>query len=158
MLIKILTHAEGVLVLCFFVLVFASVIFRYVLNNSITWAEQACRLMFAWATCIGIPIILRKRGHVSFDLLYKAGNKYVQLGIDLLTDAIALLFSGWLIFYGIQYLMETSGRVFEGIELPFWTMYAVEPVTGILIIVIILEHLLRLFCNPYKEIWEGGAK
>ena len=155
-IVKGILFIEGIIAVLFFVLVFSNIFLRFI-HSSIIWAEQACRFMFAWSVCLGIPVVLRKRGHVAFDLLYKRGNPLIQRIIDLLTDAVALTFAYWLITTGIAYLSVSGGKSFEGIGLPYWVLYAVEPITGVLIIIVVAEHLLKLFYKPYRMLLEGGS-
>lgn len=155
-IIKGITIIEGIITVCFFVLVFANVLLRFA-HNSLTWAEQACRFMFAWATCLGIPVLMRKRSLVAFDLLYHAGNQFVKRIIDLIGDGVALAFSYWMIVYGVEYLQRSGTKTFEGIGLPYWVLYSVEPIAGILIVIIVAENLLKLFNKNYRALLEGGS-
>ena len=153
--INVILVIEGILTACFFVLVFANVILRFA-HSSIIWAEQACRFMFAWATCLGIPVLMRRRVLVAFDLLYHTGSRVVKCIIDLLGDGVALVFAMWLIIYGFEYLGRSGTKIFEGIGLPYWVLYSVEPITGILIIVVVAEHLFKMFNKKYRLLTEGG--
>ncbi len=45
-----------------------SVFSRFILNLSITWAEEAIRFMCIWLTFVGAALTVRKDGHVSIDI------------------------------------------------------------------------------------------
>ena len=53
----------------FSIICFAQVIARYVVNNSIIWADQACRYLFCVSTFLGAAICVKKRKHTSIDFL-----------------------------------------------------------------------------------------
>jgi TRAP-type C4-dicarboxylate transport system permease small subunit len=50
-------------------LVFAMVFWRYVLNNSIVWAEEVLRYMMMWVVLVGAGLATREDQHVSIDVL-----------------------------------------------------------------------------------------
>jgi TRAP-type transport system small permease protein len=66
------------------IIVSAQVFMRYVLNLSIDWADELARLCFVWTIFLGIPLALRRGGHIVMvlvldrvtsgtrDLLYRA--------------------------------------------------------------------------------------
>lgn len=141
-IIQILLAIEGILVFCFFVLIFLGTIFRYVLHDSLTWSDQICKIMFIWSVCLGIPITLQKRRHVAFDLLYKSFPEVVRCLIDLIVDGIVVVFAVWLVKYGAIYVQKFGSTLIGGIEIPYWLLYGIEPVTGILILLVIFEHIL----------------
>ena len=50
-------------------LVFAMVFWRYVLNNSIVWAEEVLRYMMMWVVLVGAGLATREDQHVSIDVV-----------------------------------------------------------------------------------------
>jgi TRAP-type C4-dicarboxylate transport system permease small subunit len=58
-----------VLVAAIAVIVIASVVFRYGLNDSIAWAEDAAKFLMVWLAFIGAPLGFRHGAHVSIELL-----------------------------------------------------------------------------------------
>jgi TRAP-type C4-dicarboxylate transport system permease small subunit len=49
----------------------AQVLFRYVLNLSLDWADEVARLTFVWATFLGVPHGVKRGAHVGIDLVAK---------------------------------------------------------------------------------------
>ena len=45
----------------FCIICFAQVIFRYVFNNSIVWADQACRYLFCVSTFLGAALCVNEK-------------------------------------------------------------------------------------------------
>ncbi|HKM08652.1 MAG TPA: TRAP transporter small permease [Sphaerochaeta sp.] len=48
------------------------VFFRYVLNNPLTWTQDAIVIGFCWTVILGACYTMRKKGHVQFTMLYEA--------------------------------------------------------------------------------------
>lgn len=53
------------------VVVSAQVLFRYVLNFSLDWADELARLTFVWATFLGVPHGVKLGAHVGIDMVAK---------------------------------------------------------------------------------------
>jgi len=51
------------------VLVFSSVVLRYVLNSPVTWSEELASLLFAWLTFVGAYVGFRTHSHIRIDTL-----------------------------------------------------------------------------------------
>ncbi|MEO8651865.1 MAG: TRAP transporter small permease [Hyphomicrobiaceae bacterium] len=51
------------------VIVIASVIMRYVFNDSLSWSEDAAKFLMVWLAFIGAPLGFRHGAHVSIELL-----------------------------------------------------------------------------------------
>lgn len=57
-------------------LVFAMVFWRYVLNNSIVWAEEVLRYMMMWVVLVGAGLATREDQHVSIDIVQTILGKW----------------------------------------------------------------------------------
>ena len=52
------------------VLVVLQVFFRYVLNSSLSWSEEAARYLFIWAAVLGFSSSMEARRLFSFEMLF----------------------------------------------------------------------------------------
>ena len=50
-------------------LIFVQVIFRYVLNDSITWSEELARYIFIWMIWLGTSVSMKTKEHIRMDML-----------------------------------------------------------------------------------------
>ena len=70
---KILTNVQTYICAILFTVIIiigaANVFCRYVLNDSLTWAEEAMRFICIWLVFIGSSLTIRIDGHVSIDVL-----------------------------------------------------------------------------------------
>jgi len=64
---KVIIAAFAVMV----TVVSAQVLFRYVLNFSLDWADEVARLTFVWATFLGVPHGVKLGAHVGIDMVAK---------------------------------------------------------------------------------------
>jgi len=49
-------------------IVASQVFARYILNNSIAWADEVSRLLFVWSIFLAIPIGIRRQSHIGIGL------------------------------------------------------------------------------------------
>jgi len=91
-------------------LTFAMVFWRYVLNNSIVWAEEILRYLMMWAVLVGAGLTTREDQHVSMDVLQTAIARWPKLRAIhyLITRVIVFGFMIYLIGPTLE-LMEKAG-------------------------------------------------
>lgn len=68
------------------------IVFRFILNNSLTWSEELARFMFIWSTFLSIGFCLREGISLKIDTLISLFPKKVQAIILLLSDIIMMAF------------------------------------------------------------------
>jgi TRAP-type C4-dicarboxylate transport system permease small subunit len=73
---------------------FMAVIFRYILNDSLTWAEEGARYLFIAMVFLGGAYVILEDGHLRMDVLYTSVPRAVRRAIDAVTVACALFFLG----------------------------------------------------------------
>ena len=61
----LITEVPAVILVCVEVgILFAGVIFRYVLNNPLVWSDELAEILFLWLAMLGAVIALRRREHM----------------------------------------------------------------------------------------------
>jgi TRAP-type C4-dicarboxylate transport system permease small subunit len=66
---RVLRTACFLLMLAMVTIIFAQVIARYVLSDSLSWSEEVGRYLFIWMTFLGAALALRNGNHVALDVL-----------------------------------------------------------------------------------------
>ena len=94
---KILTNVQTYVCAVLFTIIIiigaANVFCRYVLNDSITWAEEAMRFICIWLVFIGSSLTIRIDGHVSIDVLQSfLKNTKVKFVLYVITRIVAASF------------------------------------------------------------------
>ena len=65
------------LVLAIAIIVSASVFFRYVLNDSLSWSEELAKYAMLWLVFLGAPIALRLGVHPNIEIMISQFPKRV---------------------------------------------------------------------------------
>ena len=135
---------------------FAAVIFRYVLNDSLTWAEEFARYLFIALVFLGGAYVVLDDGHLRMDVLYTSVPRPVRRAIDAITVGCALFF-----------LMSSVGAVWSGLgvvgnqrwsSLPLPMRLAYLPMLiGIALGLIYLVHLAVRGKTVSESPTENGA-
>lgn len=122
----------------YFVLVLLQVFFRYVLNESLFWAEELVRAAMLWGIMLSAALVGASRGHIRVELLESLlpprGRQVVAWTANVLTIAFSLM----LLWAGIQFVDRTWMQQSPVLDVPKWTVYLAIPVGAA------LETLLTL--------------
>ena len=102
---------------------------RYVMANQASWSEELARFLLVWIGILGAAYASGQRMHLSIDLL---PEKPVRL-IAALIIAFALCV---MVVGGIRLVMLTAdlGQTSPALGIPMSVVYAVVPLSGLLII------------------------
>ena len=123
-----LTAVSVALLASYFVLVLLQVFFRYVLNESLFWAEELVRGAMLWGIMLSSALVAASRGHIRVEVLElmlpPAGRKVVIWAANVLT----LAFSLTLLWAGIQFIDRTWMQQSPVLDVPKWTVYLAIPV------------------------------
>ena len=133
-----LTAVSVALLATYFVLVVLQVFFRYVLNESLFWAEELVRGLMLWGIMLSSALVAASRGHIRVEMLElmlpPAGRRLVIFAANALTLAFTLI----LLWAGIQLIARTWMQHSPVLDVPKWTVYLAIPVGAA------LESLLML--------------
>jgi len=122
------------------VLVFASVVLRYVLNSPVTWSEELASLLFAWLTFVGAYVGFRSRSHIAIDTLVVFLPETLRQGIARVVDVIVLGVLGLFVWQGAGLCLTTWGLEFPAMEISRGYLYLSLPVGATLMIVAIAKR------------------
>ncbi len=126
------------------VIVIATVIFRYVLNNSISWSEDAAKFLMVWMAFLGAPLGFRHGAHVAIELIPSAAPRVVHRVARILVHAVVLVlmvilaWQSWLFTWnGRSQVALTIGDVSM-----FW-IFVCMPIGAAIMAMVALELLLK---------------
>ncbi len=103
------------------ILVTAQIVFRYCLQVSVPWTEEAARWFYAWQIFLGSAVAMRQKLHLRVTILIDHLPQAVQSILDLLTAAAGLLFLAGII-WGSLIMIRTVDPVQAG-SFPISTSY-----------------------------------
>ena len=120
------------------VLVFSSVVLRYVLNSPVTWSEELASLLFAWLTFVGAYVGFRTHSHIRIDTLTMFLPAGVRSRIRRAVDAGVLLVLGVFIWQGFSLVTTTWSLEFPAMQISRGYLYLSLPIGACLMLVAIL--------------------
>lgn len=125
-----------------------AVFFRYVLNDSLVWAEELARYCFVWVTFLGGGLGVGKNIHVGVDslvmLLPARQRQLVEIGVE----AAIIVFLLILIAVGVQFTLLglRSHSMLLGISMSF--VYAALPAGAL----VMLANVMASFGAHYVKL------
>ena len=119
--------------------VFVSVIFRYALNNPLSWGEELASLLFAWITFVGAFVGFRSRSHIAIDTLVVFLPGRVRQGLARLVDVAVLLLIGLFLWQGVGLCLKTWSLEFPAMEISRGYLYLSLPVGACLMGVAVVQ-------------------
>jgi len=131
-------------------IVFANVVGRYMLGQSLIWSLDAARWLFIAIILLGVPLAHRMRMHllitILVDLLPRTGQRAASFLGDLVIayTTVMLLAGGWT-------LIETMGGTNVSLGLPQWARFVPIPVSCVLGLV----YLALRGIDEGEGVWHG---
>jgi len=122
-------------------IVVLQVFFRYVLNDSLSWSEEAARYLFIWAALLGFSSCVESGRLFSFEMLASRLPSAGKLVCSILFAGAAIAFIWVLVFNGGILVAHTTSQVSPAMEMPMALAYAALPVGGILMAIHFLARL-----------------
>ena len=118
-----LTALSVALLAGYFVLVLLQVFYRYVLNDSLFWAEELVRGLLVWGVMVGSALVAASRNHIRIEVLElmlpPAGRRIVVWLANSLTVAFSLI----LLWAAIELMDRSWYQQSPMLEVPKWTVY-----------------------------------
>jgi len=134
--------------------VLSQVFSRYILNTSFAFTEELARFSLIWLSVLGAAYLSGKRQHLSMDFLYNKFSEkdkkraliFIEICISLFA-LIVMVIGGFNLVYITLHLDQLSGTL----RIPLGYIYAIMPVSGILIFLFSIYHLSKISANNIQE-------
>ena len=116
------------------VLTVVQVVWRYVLNDALSWSEELARWLFVWAIFLGMAVIAGQRRHMRVQFLEGRVSARTQQAFDyfglivVATACVAMLFHGW------EFCARVTGTT-GALEWPTKYLYMAVPAGALLTLV-----------------------
>lgn len=147
---KITTSIASIMLFIMLVLTFTQVIFRYVFNSPIMWAEQVTLIMLIWFGYMVISVGINEQNHIALESIYLKLNKNIQKVLDCIRHILMIGFSVLMVHYGILLVDLAKSQYFPASHISRGFLYAVLIFSGVLMTIYSMTHLAKLFID-YKE-------
>lgn len=136
--------------LCIFFAMLAAIVFlnifcRFVLNNSLPWAEELSRFLLVWVTFVGAVIVNDKFGHVKLDLLSKTLHGKTLT----LMELIVSLLSAWVLYIllrgGYTMMVESFDYLSPALKIPYGLINGIVPLCCLIMLLQTTVRCISLF-------------
>ncbi len=119
------------------ILVTAQIVFRYFLQISVPWTEEAARWFYAWQIFLGSAVAMRHKLHLRVTILIDYLPAKVQRVLDLLVASAGLVFLAGIV-WGSLIMIRTVYPVQAG-SFPISTSYLYLSIPVGLVVMLILS-------------------
>ncbi|MEP7155749.1 MAG: TRAP transporter small permease [Betaproteobacteria bacterium] len=124
---------------------------RYVLNSSPTWAENLALVLILYVTLIGAAVGVRDAGHIGMESLLVLVPEGPRNKIEMLIHVLVAIFGGAMVYNGWVLGASVASYKLANINLSEAWRYVPLVVSGALIILFSLEHLIALIKGTEVE-------
>ncbi|WP_440527621.1 TRAP transporter small permease [Simiaoa sp.] len=152
---KVLSAVCCILFAAMVVIAVWQVVSRYVLGNPSSISEELLTYSFAWMAMLSATLVFGQRDHMRLSYFADKLAPRRKLWLDLLIEGIIFVFAVLVLIYGGIYIsslemIQTTPTL--GVSMGY--IYSIMPVSGALIAVYAVIHMVNL----YKEIRRSGVE
>ncbi|GAB7054419.1 MULTISPECIES: TRAP transporter small permease [Paenibacillus] len=136
-----------------------AVMFRYVLNHPIFWADELSLYLFCWITFLGASLGVKRADMAAVTFLIDRLSPKFRLITDIFIHLCTLLFAAVIGYYSILWVKSPSvvNQLSATIPINLWILYSVVPISMLCIIVFTIDHINKLV-SAYIFRARGDAK
>ena len=125
-----------------FLVTFIQVLFRYVLNSSLLWAEEVGIYAMVWLTFLGSSLLLREWGHIGITVLLRTASHRTRVRLVFGIEALMLLFLVFLVYYGTTTAVFGFSRRSPSMGFSTWWLKLAIPVGAVLMTLNLVEQIV----------------
>lgn len=141
----------GLLVLVMTLLVFANVVLRYAVGDSLSWVEELTRYMMIWCAYLGAGLALRNGSHVAVEVVQDALPVRIMQTLRFAVAIVMLIFLVIVAWYGFRYSSMTMTQSSAVLSLPLGLVYLAVPVGCVLSTLHLLLGFRRYVSRQFEQ-------
>lgn len=110
---------------------------RYALGSQASWSEELARFLLIWIGILGAAYASGQKMHLAIDLLSPKLSDAKAKNLALFIKSLIILFVFVVLVIGgfrLIYISQVLGQTSPALRLPMSVVYAVVPISGLLII------------------------
>jgi TRAP-type C4-dicarboxylate transport system permease small subunit len=127
------------------IVIFTSVIFRYVLLNPLGWAEEATKACLVWGVMGGSSYAFYHKLNVGVTFVIDRFHGKTRHIIEIILLLGTMIFMGLIMILGWSAMLNVIGKYTNAAHIPLWIPYLAIPVGGAMSILRLIELLLIEF-------------
>ncbi|WP_312280881.1 TRAP transporter small permease [Oscillibacter sp.] len=125
-------------------MIFMQIVFR-VFGWPLSWTEELGRYMFIWMIYLGAASAIRKRKHISvelLDLFFKDNGKFV---LNIISNVIFMIFAAILTYYSIPVVQRVAAQLSPAVRLSMAIPYSSVLVGSALMLIRLIQDTIARF-------------
>lgn len=119
----------------------AGVFWRYVMNDSLSWAEELGCYMLVWVSFLGAALATYRGTHIGIDVVYDRLPRWAQRLLNILVNGAIVVFMGAIFLSSLKILPVVHTRISPTLFVSMDIPYLVLPVAAG---IIIFQTLVRM--------------
>lgn len=123
-------------------IVMVQIVFRYGLNNSLSWTEEVAKTLMVWLAMLAAPWAWRAGAQIRVTLFHEAFSPRVRAGVDIVLTLVALWVLGVLFIEAIDLFERGLTARAATVPVPTAVFYAVLPPAFIAMMLVGAEQLM----------------
>lgn len=127
------------------VVIGAAVFFRYVVNDSIVWAEELARYLFVWITFLGAALGVGRNVHIGVDVISGRLHGRMQQLLTLATYLAIAAFLIVLLYCGLELSLFGLRSSSMLLGIPMFFVYMAVPIGSFVMLANVSMQLIVLF-------------
>lgn len=117
------------------VIISAQVWYRFILNDPLSWSEEAGRYLFVWISFMGAAAGVRYQVHLGIDLMDKLLSPAAYRWVVVLVNLIIQIFLLMIIYWGFKILGIIQFQESPSMHISMRYPYMAVPVGGIFMLI-----------------------
>lgn len=142
----------------------AQVFFRYVLNDSLYFAEELAIYTMIWTVFVGAFMLIRNWEHITITVFMNMLPFRARAVMFIVAKLLCLLFIGLVVYYGFEMVIQSAHRNSPSLLFSTrWIKLAI-PVSAVLMVVFIINEIVhdylalrRRDTSHFDRLGEGGT-
>jgi TRAP-type transport system small permease protein len=124
---------------------------RYVMNSSPTWSENLALVLVLYVTLIGAAVGVRDAGHVGLESLLVLAPDRIRNRLEIAIHGLVGIFGALMAWNGWILGESVAAYKLSNINLGEWVRYVPLVVSGAMIVLFSVEHVLALLRHGEVE-------
>jgi len=125
--------------------VFLQIVLRAISGSSFLWAEEVARFLMIWVIFLGTAVAFRYGAHISIEFLFDRLPESLKKVGHVLIALLSIVFVAVLIAKGWELCQKSMVNFSPALKIPMGYVYAVIPISGILMIINMVDAVVRFF-------------
>lgn len=120
---------------------------RYAMGNQASWSEELARFLLIWIGILGAAYASGQNMHLAIDLLSPKLEDKSKLRLAIAIRMLIILFAFFVLVVGgfrLIYVTQVLGQMSPALQVPMTIVYAVLPISGLIIVYYKIHDLLTL--------------